>query len=120
MSGPPPAGATGTPAVRYASVCGPTTAARRCAILLTLGGAVLDSLPTFQRTLRILSLNLWAGTVIQPLLAFLREQAPYTDIFCLQEVLDAPERAQTPTGFRTTLLAELVQALPEFESYFSL
>src|SRR5204863_3330738 len=94
--GPPSAGAPSDRAVRYAS-------------------AVIPDL----RALRVLSLNLWGGRVLGPLLDFIREQAPRTDIFCFQEVLDAGEIIPLACEFRATLLAELTQALPEFDGRFN-
>jgi hypothetical protein len=70
------------------------------------------------RTLRVLSLNLWGGRVLGPLLDFIREQAPRTDIFCFQEVLDVAEVVPLACEFHTTLLAKLVHALPDFDGRF--
>jgi hypothetical protein len=69
-------------------------------------------------TLRIVSLNLWGGRALDPLLDFIREQAPATDLFCFQEMLDAPEVVPLACGFRTNLRAELTRVLPDFESRF--
>ncbi len=69
-------------------------------------------------TLRILSLNLWGGQAYEPLLAYVRERAPETDIFCFQEALDAPVLLSLVCGFRTTLYRELADALPEFVGVF--
>jgi len=52
------------------------------------------------------------------LLAFVREQAPQTDLFCFQEVLAADEIVPVPPKFHTRLFAELVWALPDFEGRF--
>lgn len=69
-------------------------------------------------TLRIVSLNLWGGIVLGPLLDFLREQAPTTDLFCLQEMLAASEAVPIACRFRTNLLTEVTAALPDFEPRF--
>jgi endonuclease/exonuclease/phosphatase (EEP) superfamily protein YafD len=87
--------------------------------MMTTGGAVPGASTTNSRALRILSLNLWGGMVLDPLLAYIREQAPHTDIFCFQETLDAPEPVTTLSGFRATLMSDLVQALPKFDGCFS-
>jgi hypothetical protein len=34
--------------------------------------------------------NLWGGLALDPLLQFVREQAPHTDLFCFQEAIAAP------------------------------
>jgi endonuclease/exonuclease/phosphatase family metal-dependent hydrolase len=87
--------------------------------MMTTGGAVSRSSTVNARTLRILSLNLWGGMVLDPLLAYIRERAPQTDIFCFQEALDAPEPITTRSGFRATLMDDLVRALPDFDGCFS-
>jgi endonuclease/exonuclease/phosphatase family metal-dependent hydrolase len=69
--------------------------------------------------IRILSLNLWGGRVLGPLLDFVRERASHTDIFCFQEVPNADEVIPLVCEFRATLLAELTQALPEFDGRFN-
>lgn len=68
--------------------------------------------------LRIVSLNLWGGQAFEPLLDFVRQQAPRTDLFCFQEMLDAPELVPLACGFRTTLYRELTAALPDFAGAF--
>lgn len=67
---------------------------------------------------RIVSLNLWAGKALGPLLAFVQEQAPRTDVFCFQEALDAPEARTLECGFFTALYSTLQKALPEFDGEF--
>jgi endonuclease/exonuclease/phosphatase family metal-dependent hydrolase len=69
-------------------------------------------------TLRVVSLNLWGGQAAEPLLAFIRQQAPRADLFCFQEALAAPERLPLACGFRTTLYQDLAEALPDFEGVF--
>jgi hypothetical protein len=70
------------------------------------------------RTLRICSLNLWGGQVFEPLLEFVRQQAPRTDLFCFQESLAAAELLPLSCGFRTTLFRDLAAALPDFDGIF--
>lgn len=69
-------------------------------------------------TLRIVSLNTWGGNVFEPLLQFVREQAETTDLFCLQEMLNAPVSVPLACGFHTDLFQQLVAALPEFTGQF--
>ena len=70
------------------------------------------------RTLRLVSLNLWGGQALGPLIDFVREQAPNTDLFCFQEVLDASALIPLECGFRTTLCRELAEAIPDFAGTF--
>jgi hypothetical protein len=69
-------------------------------------------------TLRIVSLNLWGGQALGPLLDFVREQASATALFCFQEMLDGRERIPLACGFRTTLFREMADALPDFAGVF--
>jgi len=68
--------------------------------------------------LRIVSLNLWGGNALGPLLDFVREQAAGTDLFCFQEMLDGQEPVPLACGFRTTLFRELSELLADFAGVF--
>lgn len=70
------------------------------------------------RSLRIVSLNLWGGLALDPLLRFVREQAQHADVFCFQEAIAAPELLTLACGFHVTLYRDLAEALPEFEGAF--
>jgi hypothetical protein len=70
------------------------------------------------RALRIVSLNLWGGLALDPLLDFVRRQAPAADLFCFQEAIAAPEHLDLECGFRTTLYRDLAETLPDFEGTF--
>src|SRR3954465_15503012 len=76
-----------------------------------------DSTPP-ARALRLISLNLWGGLALGPLLDFVREHAPRTDIFCFQEAIAAPELLSLACGFHITLYGELAGALPAFDGAF--
>ena len=69
-------------------------------------------------TLRIVSLNLWGGRILDPLLAFVREQAPRTDVFCFQETLNADQSTPIRCGFETALFSRLGRTLPDFQGRF--
>lgn len=69
-------------------------------------------------TLRIVSLNTWGGNVLEPLLQFVRQQAETTDIFCFQEILNAPVHVPLDCGFRTDLYHQLTATLPAFTGRF--
>jgi endonuclease/exonuclease/phosphatase (EEP) superfamily protein YafD len=69
-------------------------------------------------TLRIVSFNTWGGMFVEPLIMYLRDLAPTTDIFCLQEILDAPRHIPLECGFRTDLFSLIEAALPEFAGRF--
>jgi endonuclease/exonuclease/phosphatase family metal-dependent hydrolase len=80
--------------------------------------AVMSAAAPAPTMLRIVSLNLWGGQAFDALLAFVREHAPATDIFCFQEALNAPVLLPLACGFRTSLYRELALALPEFAGVF--
>lgn len=69
--------------------------------------------------MKIIFLNIWGGKLYEPLTAFLREHAPTTDFFCFQEVFDAPRMVPAVYGYRTTILRDLTDMLPDFVPYFA-
>lgn len=69
--------------------------------------------------MKITFLNIWGGTIYEPLMAFLREQAPTTDFFCLQEVFDSPESRTVSWRGHTNTLALLRNILPAFAYFYA-
>lgn len=69
--------------------------------------------------MKLISLNTFGGTFFEPLMAYIREQASDTDIFCFQEILDTKEDIQESRGARANLFAEISEALPGFNGFFS-
>lgn len=70
--------------------------------------------------MKIVFLNIWGGKMYEPLLAFLREQASATDVFCFQEVFDSPAAGRTVRwGGRADIFSDLKAALPEFTPYYA-
>ena len=65
-----------------------------------------------------MSLNLWGGRVLGPLLDFVREQAPAIDVFCFQEVLAAADLTRLACGFHPSLFDDLARALDQFDPVF--
>jgi endonuclease/exonuclease/phosphatase family metal-dependent hydrolase len=64
--------------------------------------------------MRIISLNIWVGKLIDPLMAFLAREAPTTDIFCFQEMSSSLENSpEHPDVF-----ARIARALPGFQGFF--
>lgn len=54
--------------------------------------------------MKLVSLNVWAGRVFDPLMNFVSEHARDTDIFCFQEVFDTPtSRTIVDEHYRTNL-----------------
>lgn len=69
--------------------------------------------------MKLISLNVWGGKILNPLLNFIDEEAKTTDIFCFQEVLDssAPWNGGEQDAYH--LFEILKKHLLEFNSYFS-
>ncbi len=51
-------------------------------------------------------------------MAFIKSEAPSTDIFCFQEVFRSNAGPETSNGARMNIAADLVRVLPDFTSYF--
>ena len=68
----------------------------------------------------MISLNCWFGKVLDPLLSFIREQAPVTDIFCFQEVFSL-HSGSCVLGDDTcyNLFARISEALPGFRGFYA-
>ena len=69
--------------------------------------------------MKLISLNIWGGKMFEPLIAFIREQAVDTDIFCFQEVFDTPTNEIVSHDTRINVFRELTLALPDFTAYFA-
>src|SRR3989338_5594744 len=69
--------------------------------------------------MRLVSLNAWGGKAFGPLVKFLKEASPKTDVFCFQEVLRTTSRVKTRAGFRVNLYSELERRLPNFRGHMA-
>ena len=70
--------------------------------------------------MKLISLNLWGGIVGQPLFDWLQKKSIDTDIFCFQEVFDAPN-PPAKTGKKHEhyqLKSQLEKLLPDFTLVF--
>src|SRR3989344_2292048 len=70
--------------------------------------------------MKAIYLNIWAGKVFEPLIAYIRAAAADTDFFCLQEVFDSPLARTVSWSGRADIFTHLKNALPEFTPFFSL
>ena len=74
--------------------------------------------------MKLVTLNTWAGRAKEPFEAFLKDHAPFTDIFCFQEIFNDLDE-DTPTdnyiehaeGNRH-ILKEIADILIDFDVYF--
>lgn len=64
--------------------------------------------------MRIISLNIWKGKLIEPLLEFLKRESQDTDIFCFQEVTSS---LKEPSG-KDDVFTHLAKTLPDFQGFF--
>ncbi|OGZ01444.1 MAG: hypothetical protein A2946_01070 [Candidatus Liptonbacteria bacterium RIFCSPLOWO2_01_FULL_53_13] len=67
--------------------------------------------------MKIISLNIWAGIVFEPLMAFLKKQASDTDIFCFQELLFGTEEKIGSQGEYRNIFQVISSLLSEFTAY---
>jgi Endonuclease/Exonuclease/phosphatase family len=68
--------------------------------------------------MKLISLNMWGGTVYEPLLDFIKTHAPGTDIFCFQEIYTSPENVVV-RGIHVNILETLTSMLPDFDYVFA-
>lgn len=66
--------------------------------------------------MRLVNLNIWLGNIFDPLVAFIREQAPETDIFCFQEMATKSFN-ETVLDERQDIYLAFQKLLPEFQSH---
>ncbi len=71
--------------------------------------------------MKLISLNVWGGTIYRPLVDFIERQSVSTDIFCFQEVFSAlPGAPKVSSGARMFLFEELAKILTEFSGFFEM
>ncbi len=69
--------------------------------------------------MKLVSLNVYGGKFFKPLMEFLKEQAKDADIFCFQEMLNAPQGAERQEGKSVQdLFQRCAGILSEFEGFF--
>lgn len=68
--------------------------------------------------MKIISLNIYGGTIFEPLLEFIKKESADTDIFCFQEVFRSDSDVIS-NGARMNIFTDLAKALPDFDAYFT-
>jgi len=69
--------------------------------------------------MKLVSFNIWGGTIYGPLMDYLRVLSEGTDIFCFQEVFSGlPGVPEVSANGRMFLFQELAELLPEFSGFF--
>ncbi|MDP2586182.1 MAG: endonuclease/exonuclease/phosphatase family protein [Candidatus Komeilibacteria bacterium] len=69
--------------------------------------------------MKLLTLNLWGGTVYQPLIRFIKQQGKTVDVFCFQEVFNTTANKKVSGQIRTNLFQELQKVLPNHQACFA-
>jgi len=74
--------------------------------------------------MKLITLNIWGGTLFQPLIDFFQIQKDKFEIFCLQEVWNhnqVSDKAlrKAPRGIKVDILSHLMDALPGFQVFFA-
>jgi endonuclease/exonuclease/phosphatase family metal-dependent hydrolase len=68
--------------------------------------------------MKLISLNAWGGHEYEPLIAFLKEHARDTDIFCFQEMYSSPV-SLISRDTRLNLFEQVSALLPDHAGYFA-
>jgi endonuclease/exonuclease/phosphatase family metal-dependent hydrolase len=61
---------------------------------------------------RIISLNIWQGKLLDPLMSFIKREAPQTDIFCFQEMISSLKDSSLD------IFSVIKKELPDFQGFF--
>lgn len=68
--------------------------------------------------MQLITLNIWGGRVFTPLFKFIKKHKKQTDIFLFQEVFRSDRDVITHHS-HSNILKDLINALPEFNYYYS-
>ena len=68
--------------------------------------------------MKLITLNVWGGKLYEPLINFVKDNSPDTDIFCFQDMLfgSKPEFSPVQKG-RINLFEEIQKVLKNFNSF---
>ena len=69
--------------------------------------------------MRLVSLNIWGGTVFDNVIEFIKRESGQTDVFCLQEVFSSQLSESELPERRYNIFQEIEKQLPNFTGYFS-
>lgn len=68
--------------------------------------------------MKLVSLNVWGGTVYKELIDYIKLQSKETDIFCFQEVFHSTQ-SKVSNGIKTDLFDNILKVLPEFSGFYA-
>lgn len=69
--------------------------------------------------MKLISLNIWGGKLHKALIDFVHTYKTSVDIFCFQEVYDAPISKIIARGMVSNSFKKISQALPDHKGYFA-
>lgn len=69
--------------------------------------------------MKLLSLNIWGGKMVEELLSFIREQAKDVDIFCFQEVFSSPIHKTIGRNAQSDIYEQLARTLSDYQGFYS-
>ncbi len=72
----------------------------------------------YNSSMKLVSLNVWGGTVYEELIDYVKKQSKDTDIFCFQEVFHSTQ-SRTSNGIKTDLFNNLLKILPEYVGFYA-
>jgi len=64
--------------------------------------------------MRLISLNVWGGKIFEPLMEFVKQVGPETDVFCFQELFFGDRPINDVNGARANLAEEFQKVLTNF------
>ena len=68
--------------------------------------------------MKLISLNIWGGHDLTPLLNFINDQSKDTDIFCFQEVINSENDGVSKEGYKYNNLVYIKNCLKNYTCYF--
>lgn len=69
--------------------------------------------------MKLITLNVWGGKLYDSLLRFVKEYSQEIDIFCFQEIYQAPVDRLISRGMHADIYGELAKNLPQHTGYFT-
>jgi exonuclease III len=72
-----------------------------------------------KNNMKLISLNIWGGKAYEPLMKFIKDAAPTTDVFCFQEVFSSSSGIKISRGAHVNIFGDLKTLLPDFKFYFA-
>ncbi|MCX6785549.1 MAG: endonuclease/exonuclease/phosphatase family protein [Candidatus Komeilibacteria bacterium] len=69
--------------------------------------------------MKLITLNIWGGSVYKPLLRFIKDKSKSIDIFCFQEVFSTTSKKKKSGQIRADIFQALQKSLPNHIGYFA-